>query len=284
MKHQRLHSILQSRLRLLAIFSLFMVIVLGCNLTAPTTTFEGTPTKNPLFELATPTPEESDSPQGKQINGTLVATEPPQPTRTLAPQTPTPTPPPPIIIFDEQLHPDWELTQSDVAYDPGYTRNAYSGVYSMQFKPDGTRQVLWFTLKKDAAQPILQKDVIGVTFRLYSGESFLRTSDLVSAVIGSNKYPYWVENDESVIGLDPDWQAGDTSITRFYDESFSPTRLYFLGINNDIPPRTWVWVTNWFDERTFDIDYTFITGMYIRNDDGFRGDVLIDDVRIVLAP
>ena len=271
---------------LVGIAFLFMLIVLGCNLASPEPPgITPTLTTNAMFQRPTATPlpdgvDKSAARVGEQATPTLI----PSPTPTSTPPPPTATPIPPIIIYDEAVHPDWEVTQSDIEFDLRHTRDSYSGVYSIEIKPTGKRQVLWFTLRRDAARPFIADDVVGVTFRLYSGEDGLDGADIAMAVIGSNKYPYWVPDDESVLGLDPAWRPDDSSITRFYDEAFSPTRLYFMGINGEIPPNTWVLVTNWFDERTNDIDYTFVTGMYFRTDDGFRNDVLIDDIQMILVP
>ena len=66
--------------------------------------------------------------------------------------------------------------------------------------------------------------------------------------------------------------------------TFSETRLYFLGINRDIPPETWVNVEVWLDDLQYDPIYEYVTGFYIKNDEGFGQTFYVDAVRIIMLP
>ena len=281
---QQKRAHLRQRVTVFGGCTLALFIFIGCNLSglpAPTP-IPPPATLNPLFEVGE-TPEAQ--PEQTQIANTTEQQKQPPPTRTPIPTpVPTPAPLPPIVIYDEVLHPDWSLTESSVEYNQFYSDNAYSGTYSLMMSPKRPRQVLWFTLNDTAPEPYLRDDIIGITFRLYSGDGYVRMGDLAATAIGSQKYPYWVPNDETVIGLDPTWKPDDFSVTANYDYAFSPSRLYFLGLTSDVPPNTWVWVTDWFKNRTNDLDYKYVTGFYIRNDDGFRQSVLIDDLQIIRVP
>lgn len=265
--------------------ALFLFLFLGCNLVAPSTgTPFPTPTTNPIFAGGNDdvTRDSAESSNGTQ---TPIPTQRPSATPSPIPtQAPTPTELPPIILFDDTLHPDWELVNSNMPHDTRHNGEAFTGTYSLQLSPSRGRQVMLLTVRQDAGTVYRRDDFLGITFRLYSGDNFVGIDDLAVAVIGSNEVPYWVPNDPTATNLDPDFEPDDPSIVSVYDYAFSPTRLQFLGITNDVPPETWVWATNWLDDRVFDIEYEFITGFYIKNDDGFTQDVLIDDIRLVLAP
>ena len=282
---------------IMCFIALSFVLLLGCNLTAavPQVATEvavlqpvTSPTFSPLFDMTNANNANILSTRVSEVaTPTPFSIAPTRASKAVATATnapPTATPLPPLVIYDEGLHPDWELVNSDIQFRDDYAGNAYSGNYAIRMNPAGRKQVLWFTLKEGAARPLLHSDVLGVTFQLYSGENGISNDALGVAVIGSKKHTYWVPNDDSVIGLDPDWEALDTSPTRLYDYAFPPTRLYFLGITNDIPPNTWIWVTNWFEDRSKHLEMTFITGMYIRTDIGFHSPVLIDDVKFIYAP
>src|SRR5690606_31538237 len=100
---------------------------------------------------------------------------------------------------------------------------------------------------------------------------YVATDDLVITMQGSNQFPYWAENDDSVAGLSND----DADL-------FSETQLAFLNVSRDIPPNTWFNIEVWLDELVYDPDYEYVTGFYIKNDADFQRPYYIDDVEILL--
>jgi hypothetical protein len=92
-------------------------------------------------------------------------------------------------------------------------------------------------------------------------------------VLGSNSYTYWLANDTSV--------PTDTTVT-VEAPLFSETRLYDLHINRAIPPGTWVQVVVWLDDLIYDPEYTYVTGMYIKNNKGFLNTFYIDQVNLLM--
>ena len=66
------------------------------------------------------------------------------------------------------------------------------------------------------------------------------------------------------------------------DSSFSETRLYFLDIKHTIPPDTWVEVVVWLDQLIYDPPYKYVTGVYIKNDQGFFNTFYVDHVSLLV--
>jgi hypothetical protein len=116
----------------------------------------------------------------------------------------------------------------------------------------------------------LREDVLGFSFWLYGNDDWIDREDLLVTVVGSNESPYWIPDDQSVENI--------------YEPLFSETRLYYLGINDDIPPKTWVQVYIWLDDLLFDPDYEYVTGIYIKNDEQFFETALIDELTVYLLP
>ena len=276
---KRSHS--HSHSNVIAVIILLVVVVLGCNISTPKSeTTAVSPTTNPIFEQPTPSPTVQVTPTltpTPTIAVTVVVTSA-EPTLTptvtailtATAESITATPLPSITLYDEALHPDWELEQSSMRYDLQYQLNAYKGVYSLSAQPTTDLRQLIFTVKENAQRPYLRQNIIGITFWLYSGDDYLSKSDLTMTILGSNKYPYW--------------RPDDTSVTNIYTPIFSETRLEFLGVTNTIPPNTWIYITNWIDDRIFDPKYEYVVGFYLKNEPGFLRTVLIDDVNIMLLP
>lgn len=222
-----------------------------------------TPTVSPLFDAAASvaTAVPAPSPTDRPGSAALVA---------------LPTPDNRIedaIIYSDTLDAGWELGQSwATTVDPDETAYIRSGKKSLAVTPTDNYGGLFFTLRQGTT-PYERERVLGLSFWLNAGDGEIETGDLAVTVLGSNAYPYWVENDQSVA------PAG-----RVTDDSplFSETRLYYLGINRTIPPDTWVEVILWLDERQLDPDYTYVTGFYIKNSEEFRQTFYVDDVHILL--
>lgn len=223
-----------------------------------------TPTVAGLFHATTPTSA-----------ATMVAQ--PEPTRALptaAPEaTATPQPPRELSIYDEALNKNWSLVNSDgMTFHLTENRVVSNGGVAAVITPTKDFGTLFFTVRKQSKEVYLRKQVLGVKFWLNSGPNGIRTSDLAVTVVGSNTYSYWVKDDTSV------------KVTGRVTQDlplFPETRLYFLGINRDIEPNTWVEVDVWLDDNQYDPEYTYVTGIYIKNDKGFRSPFYIDRVSLI---
>jgi hypothetical protein len=185
---------------------------------------------------------------------------------------PTPTPPPVTIVtlYDEELLPGWSLRQSSaVSWRILNNDPVYSGRNSISLSPQADYGILFFTVEADSAATYPRAQVQGISFWLFSPDEPLGLDDLSISILGSNIYPYWIRGDNSV--ENESWPV------------FSETRLEFLGFNYPIPPNEWTKVEVWLEDLLFDPDYEYVTGFYIKNDEGFYKTVYIDQVEMVMS-
>lgn len=185
------------------------------------------------------------------------------------------------LVFDDQLDSNWTLENSaNIEYDPGSTERWFdtldensdltSGAMSISLKPKADYAQLFFTVRADSSEVYHRDEILGVSFWMYSGADIIDTGDFAVTVVGSNEQRYWSPNDQSVF-----FQG---------DDSFSETALYFLDINRAIPAESWIKIEVWLDDLLFDPDYKYMTGVYIKNDAGFRNKVYIDRLTLIKAP
>ena len=228
------------------------------------------PTQNPLFSNSEETPD------SVILNPSITSTPYPTrlPTATYTPiPTPLPTkqPPPPIVLYDDTLNKDWELRYSTIPYDIEYGEHVYAGTKAILLQPKVGRQRLFFTVKENASRQYLRDDILGLTFQLQGREAGVGPKDWGVFIVGSDQYPYYRLDDNSI-----DY-AG-------YDPVDLITALEFLGINSTIPQNEWVWITDWLNERIFDPPSQYIVGFFIMNDDEYLKDIVIDEINLELYP
>lgn len=181
-----------------------------------------------------------------------------------------------VVVYDDSLASDWSLSQSFQTNINLYNKEyVYQGRYAIKVQPKFTTGTLYFTLNETAKQVFKRAQVLAVRFYLSGGAQPINNDTMTVAVIGSNKYSYWVKNDASV-HID-----GRTT-----DEQplFSETRLFYLGVNTAIPSKTYVEVTNWLDSRAFDPLYTYLTGFYLKTDRDSVSTFYVDKVSVLLSP
>jgi len=172
-------------------------------------------------------------------------------------------------IFDDALNENWIILENTgMTFDAASEERVNSGQHAISFTPEVDFGALYFAVKPETNTTYPFNEVIGIDFWLNSGDDFLQLDELAIAVIGSNDYYYWVEGDDSV-----EFPAGET---------FSETRLYFLGLNRSIPPDTWVEVYLPMDSLIYDPEYRFVTGFYLKNDEGFANTLYLDDINFVM--
>jgi hypothetical protein len=189
---------------------------------------------------------------------------------------PTLTPRPPletriVTIYDDALHSDWSVNNSrEVDYLLQDTTFSYNGENSLSYAPKVEYADLAFTVNEDSDAVYLRDDVLAVRFWLYSGDDYLENDDLAVSVVGSNAFPYWVADDDSVTVQD------DLDV-------FPVTRLYYLDVDRDIPPDTWIQIELWLNEHEiYEPEYKYVTGIYIKNDEDFFRTIYLDDVELVI--
>ncbi|MCA9873799.1 MAG: hypothetical protein KC441_09090 [Anaerolineales bacterium] len=173
-------------------------------------------------------------------------------------------------IFDDALNKNWIILEdTGTTFDTASQDRVHSGEYAISFTPEVDFGSLYFAVKPETDTAYPFNEVVGIDFWLNSGDDYLQLDELAVAVIGSNDYYYWV--------------AGDNSVKFPAGETFSETRLYFLGLNRSIPPDTWVEVYLPLDSLIYDPEYRFVTGFYLKNDEGFLNTLYLDDVNFVMA-
>jgi hypothetical protein len=221
------------------------------NTAAPSTDSTGTPVSS------AGSPAGSDSSTiAPGAGGAVAALQPPEPNVS--------------YIFSDIVHPDWTLQNSNgIAYRVVEPSRAYSGTTALALTPMADYGMLFFTVRDGAGEAYLRRQVERVVFWIYSPDLPLNLDSLAVTIVGSNVYPYWVKGDNSV--ENDSWPI------------FSETRLEFLGFNHPIPPDTWAEVEIWLDDLLYDPTYEWITGFYIKNDEGFYETFLIDEVHLVMV-
>lgn len=228
-----------------------------------------TPTVAALFREATPTPAAD-------------TVAPSNPTLAAPSSVPAATAPRDATqfkertVFDEEMNPKWELTHSDgMEYNLAANQYVSSGQVAIAVTPTKDFGTLFFTVREQSDEQFPRARVLGLRFWLNGGPEGIRTSDLAVAVVGSNERPFWVENDTSVTV---------TGRTTQDMPLFPETRLYYLGINRDIPPETWTKVEVWLDDVQFEPEYTYVTGFFLKNDQDMRAPFYLDQISLIVEP
>ncbi len=246
-------------------------------------------TMEPVHPTVAPDSEATVSHLFSDLSGTEVAvnatlTAMPQPTT-----TPQPTPIPTrrtqrtAVIYYDGMSSDWDIRSTGV-FTTGYTGSAASGDASIIFTPTLGARVLLFTVKESAERTYTHEDVLGITFQMTSPDGAIGVDDVAMTVIGSNRYPYWVEGDDSVqnvAGPNLPGRLRDDAISNAYADHFPESAIQYLHVARAIPQNSWVPVTNYLPERIFAPEYRYVTGFYIKVDELLDRRILIDDVRVI---
>jgi hypothetical protein len=175
-----------------------------------------------------------------------------------------------VPVFDDRLNPNWTATHS-IGMQSFFTdtERAYTGSVGISVTPEQDFGMLFFAVKQNTREAYDLDRVAGVSVWINSGEQPLDPNNLSITVVGSNDYIYWREDDDSV----------ETDEMRFFSES----RLYYLGIKNTVPPNTWVEAVVWLDKLPYEPDYTYVTGIYIKNDEWFRRTFYVDQINLLMV-
>jgi hypothetical protein len=172
-------------------------------------------------------------------------------------------------VFDDVLDNNWDVVETiGATTDMQSDIRVFEGENSIAFTPEEDFTSLFFAVKPSSNIALQADKVLGLTFWINGGDDFIQLEQLALSIIGSNDLNYWSPEDDSVALPE--------------GESFSETRLYFLGLNRSIPPNTWVEVNLQLDSLIYDPEYNYVVGFYLKNDLGFRNTVYLDEVKFVL--
>jgi hypothetical protein len=181
-----------------------------------------------------------------------------------------------VPVYDDALSNGWSIANSfQTAIDLKNQEYIDQGRFSIKAQPQFATSVVYFTLDKTVTRYFLRNKVQALRFYISGGGEPLDKNALTVAIIGSNAHPYWVENDTSV---KIDGRVTDNQ------PLFSETRLFFLGVNKAIPPKTYVKVTVWLNDLIYDPLYTYVTGFYFKTDKASAPTFYIDDISFLVQP
>lgn len=240
----------------------------GCGAASPASVRGEVPTVSPLFDAQRPaaSPTATRDPSAvrptptTRPSATGTATAPAAPSGRISE----------LVIYDDVLASDWSADNSwDVKVDLADRTHVYSGSVAAAVTPLEDYGALFLALKPGAKSVYSTTDVLGVSVWINSGNDELSPEDLAVTVIGSNDYTYWVRGDASV-------QLDDL---RFFSES----RLMYLGITRVLAPERWVEAVVRLDQLPYEPDYRYVTGVYVKNDKGFRRTYYVDRVALLLV-
>lgn len=177
-----------------------------------------------------------------------------------------------VVIYDETLNSAWTLHNSeDHEFSIFNQDRPHNGQNSMSITPQIEYGEIAFTVREGTPINYPREQVLGVSFWLNSGDAFMENDDLLVAISGSNALTYYDPDDDSVQPIVTD---GPT---------FSETRLYFLGVNGDLPANTWIRIIVWLDDLQYDPLYEYVTGIWLINDEDFFQTYYIDEVQLILV-
>ena len=180
-----------------------------------------------------------------------------------------------VPIYNDTLSDGWSLkNSSQVVIDVRNQDFIHQGRFALKAQPQINLGVLYFTLDETTKRYFSRSKVQALQFYLSGGDNSLDSDSMTVTIVGSNAHPYWVKNDTSV-----------TVEGRVTDNHplFSETRLYFLGINKSIPPKTYVKITVWLNDLIYDPAYTYVTGFYFKTEKTVSK-FYIDDVKLLMQP
>ena len=172
-------------------------------------------------------------------------------------------------VYDDALNPDWiVLEQKGMDFTDSNGPFVFQGERALVVTPKKDYGALFFTVKPQDQSVYPRQRVLGLSFWINGGENSIEIGELAVTIVGSNDYTYYLPDDRSAY------------ITN--DPPFSETRLYYLGFNRSIPPKTWVKVQIWLADLIYDPYYKYVTGFYIKNDQGFYNTFYLDEVSLTL--
>lgn len=180
------------------------------------------------------------------------------------------------VIYDDKLNSDWSTEHSlFLTVEPNNRRFVDEGRSSINAKLDDFTGSLFFTVNKGAKRTFLRENVVGIRFKISGGIDYISPDELGITVVGSNARGYWVDDDNSV-----QVEGRGTKDAPL----FGDTRLYYLGVNQAIPPRTWIEITLLTEDLTYDPPYKYLTGFFLSAEKQNLDMFYIDQVELLLLP
>lgn len=178
-----------------------------------------------------------------------------------------------VTIFDEGLAQGWSSSESfGQIIDLESSRFASSGFTSLEAIPRVGFGSLALTVSEENRRLFPRSEIVGLRFDVSGGAGILTPADLIVKVLGSNRYPYFVANDNSVPR--PPFLASDKPI-------FDEVGLGLLGMQRDLQPGEWAEIELWLNDYD-QVDYRYITGLVFFNNQYFLRPFYVDNVRLLV--
>jgi hypothetical protein len=174
-----------------------------------------------------------------------------------------------VPVFDDALGPGWTMVSGWGMTWASSTAYVQRGSNALAVQPLQAFGSLLVVRTPDAAVSYQRPAVVGLSFWLHAGTGIIDLDDLAVTIWGSNANAYWAEDDRSV-----EFPTGET---------FSETRLRFLGLNRSLPADTWVEIVVWLDELRYDPAYRYVTGFSIKNDPRYWESFYVDSIALLLT-
>ncbi|OAN46056.1 hypothetical protein A6A03_02015 [Chloroflexus islandicus] len=265
------------RVRLVCLFLCLLIILAGCGRRVSVevlTPVAPTPTIAPFFQ--------------ERPTATLFV---PPPTHTPLPTRPPATPTPVasthndvsnfqiVPVYRDSLSPGWSMDNSALLSSLALTQTQVValGRAAIAVTPSESTGILFFTLTRTSGIELRRDRVAALRFRLSGGATPIANDAMTVSVVGSNRVPYWVPNDDSV--------SIEGRVTNSAEPLFPETRLYFLGLNRAIAPGEWAEIYVWLDDLIYEPQYTYVTGFYLKTSSDLVPQYYVDQIEfLVRAP
>lgn len=177
-----------------------------------------------------------------------------------------------VPVYRDALSAGWSITNSALLASLTLTQTnvVALGRYAIAVMPGESTGVLFFTITPDSGLVLRRDQVAALRLRLSGGDTPIANDAMTISVVGSNRVPYWLPNDDSVT------LAG--RVTNSTEPLFPETRLYFLGLNRAIAAGEWAEIYVWLDDLIYEPEYTYVTGFYLKTSSDLVPKYYVDQI------
>jgi hypothetical protein len=174
-----------------------------------------------------------------------------------------------FTIYSDEFNSDWELVETeDVETNVAAKTFVHEGTHSIAITPKIGLSRTSIIVKEEASNVYPRDRIIGFRFWMSPVNGYIKPSNLMVNIIGSNVHPYCIGSDDSTITIN--------------NPRFPETPLNLLGYDQVMSPETWVEVVVLLDDLKNVQDFEYIVGFYIKYDEGFLQTFYIDDIQLII--
>jgi len=177
-----------------------------------------------------------------------------------------------VPVYRDALSAGWSITNSALLASLTLTQTnvVALGRYAIAVTPSESTGVLFFTITPDSGLVLRRDQVAALRLRLSGGDTPIANDAMTISVVGSNRVPYWLPNDDSV--------TLEGRVTNSTEPLFPETRLYFLGLNRAIAAGEWAEIYVWLDDLIYEPEYTYVTGFYLKTSSDLVPKYYVDQI------